>query len=196
MLDADDLYHPQKLKIQVSVMNDNPDIYLVGSGICSFGFNVNFIRIRSKGDGKIQLFHNKEPFPVAHASSLLRREHATKFQYCPELLLGQDVDFLSKYLYKKKYINLPDVLYYYSEFDSVTKKKIQKTYKFYMQKYYNSKEYRNCLLYGAKLLYSYVFYPFVNINSILMKRGNLPSNQELADYEKYGFSIVQDLEYQ
>lgn len=37
MLDADDLYHPDKLKRQVDFLINHPEISLVSSAICSFG---------------------------------------------------------------------------------------------------------------------------------------------------------------
>jgi glycosyltransferase involved in cell wall biosynthesis len=193
MLDADDLYHPEKLSLQVNVMNRNPDVYLVGSGICSFGTNVDFIRIRSKGDGNVRNFHINEEFPSSHAPSILRREHAIKFKYNPALKLGQDIDYLRRYLDGKKYINLPNVFYYYSEFDSVTKSKIRRTYKIYIKKFFAAKEYKMSVFYLLKLLYSYLIYSFMNINTILKKRGNLPLNEEFNDYKNYCVPIIINL---
>lgn len=190
MLDADDLYHREKLAVQVNTLNQHPDVYLVGSGLCSFGTKVDFIRVRSKGDGNIHAFNINEPFPSSHAPSMLRREHAVKFKYNPALKLGQDIDYLRRYLNGKKYLNLSDVFYYYSEFDSVTKSKIRKTYKIYIRKFFIAKEYKMGVLYTFKLLYSNIIYPFININSILKKRGTLPSDTELNDYKKYCSQLI------
>jgi len=194
MLDADDLYHREKLSVQVSIMNKYPDVYLVGSGLCSFGTKVNFIRIRSKGDGIIHRFRIDEQFPSSHAPSMLRREHAVKFTYNPKLKLGQDIDYLRRYLNGKKYINLPNVFYYYSEFDSVTKNKIRKTYSIYIRKFLAAKEYKMCILYILKLFYSYMIYPFININTILKNRGDCPLRNELNDYQKYCKPFILNIE--
>ena len=193
MLDADDIYHPEKLAIQVATMNQYPDVYLVGTGLCSFGCNVNFIRIRGKGDGKAHLFDIRNSFPASHAPSLLRREHAVKFSYNAALKFGQDTDYLRRYLNGKLYINLPQVLYYYSEFDSVTKKKIRSIYKLQAEYFFKTREYPSSFKYMAKLIYSHIVYPFLNINIILKKRGIEPTEQEAREFQEYCKSKIKRL---
>jgi len=185
MLDADDIYHPEKLAVQVEVMNKSSNVYLVGAGMCSFGCNADFIRIRSKGDGEVHLYNITKSFPVAHAPSMLRHEHAVKFSYNPALKFGQDIDYLRRYLDGKMYINLPRVLYYYSEFDSVTKEKIRSTYKLYVKKFFKAGEYFNSSKYTAKLIYSYVVYPFLKPNTILKKRGVEPTIEDAKEFQDY-----------
>jgi len=196
MLDADDIYHPEKLAAQVEVMNKCSDVYLVGAGMCSFGRNVDFIRIRGKGDGEVHWYNIKKSFPVAHAPSLLRREHAIKFSYNPTLKFGQDIDYLRRYLDGKLYINLPRVLYYYSEFDSVTKKKIRSTYKLYVKKFFKAGEYFNSSKYTAKLLYSYIVYPFLKLSTILKKRGVDPTVEEVKDFQEHCIPKIKRLKNQ
>lgn len=190
MLDADDIYHPEKLAVQVEVMNRHPEVYLVGAGICSFGCSVDCIRIRGKGDGEAYLFNIKNSFPATHAPSMLRREHAVKFSFNPALKFGQDIDYMRRYLDGKHYIILPRVFYYYSEFDSVTKKKIRSTYKLFAKKFFVSGEYINSIVYAAKLIYSYVVYPFLNLNTILKKRGAEPTVQEAKEFQEYCIAAI------
>lgn len=185
MLDADDLIHPDKLKLQVEAFENNPEIDLVASGICSFGDNVDFIRIRCRGDNLIKEFFIGQSFPVAHACSMLRTKKAQHFKYNTYLSLGQDIDFLRRYLDGCKYMSLDKVLYYYSEFDSVTKKKIRKAYKLYCVKFFYAREYLNSFLSLLKYIYSVLFFPFINIESLLKRRGVKPSSEELKDYNKY-----------
>lgn len=190
MLDADDLIHPDKLQIQVDLLEKYSEVYLVASGICSFGTNVDFIKIRCKGDNKIYPYSISEKFPVAHACSILRRDWAIQFKYNPELLLGQDVDYLRRYLDGKKYINLDRVLYYYSEFDSMTKKKIRGAYRLYIKKFLKAKEYRNSTEYLMKYIYATLVFPFMKIGTILKKRGIAPTALELDEYNKYCKKIL------
>jgi len=196
MLDADDIYHPEKLASQVEIMNRRSDVYLVGAGMCAFGCNVDFIRIRSKGDGEVRLYNIKKSFPVAHGPSLLRREHAVKFSYNFDLMLGADIDYLRRYLDGKLYTNLPRVLYYYSEFDSVTKKKIRSTYKLYVKKFFKAGEYFNSSMYTAKLLYSYIVYPFLKLSTILKKRGVEPTVEEVKDFQEHCIPKIKRLKNQ
>lgn len=185
MLDADDLIHPDKLQIQVGLLDKHSDVYLIASGICSFGERVDFIRIRCKGDNKINFFSINQRFPVAHACSMLRRDWALKFRYNPNLALGQDIDFLRRYLDGKKYISLDKVLYYYSEFDSVSKNKIIRAYKLYMKKFFLAGEYMNAVEYFLKYMYSLLVFPFLKIETILEKRGEAPTSLEVNEYNRY-----------
>ena len=192
MLDADDLYHPEKLSIQVKIMEDNPDIYLVSAGLCSFGITTDFIRIRGKGDGK-KRHYQEDSFFAAHGPSMLRQEHAIKFSYNMYLQLGQDIDFLRRYLKGKNYIVLSDVLYYYSEFDSVNMKKISKTYKIIIKNSFREKKY----IYGLKCLMKLMFlqfiFPFLGIKQILKSRGQKPNFKETSDFESYCLPLILDI---
>lgn len=185
MLDADDMYHPEKLSMQVKIMQDNVEVALVSSGMCSFGNSTNFISIRSKGDGNIHSYTKKNKLPVSHAPSILKRELAIKLSFNPLLKLGQDTDFLERYLDCKKYLILPNVLYYYSEYDSVSKKKILRAYKIVAKNDWNNKEYKRCVQNLLKMLYGIILFPFMSIEKILKKRGDRPSEIEIEEFEKY-----------
>jgi len=189
MLDADDFYHPSKLEIQVGHMEKNPGISLLGCALCSFGTDVDFIRIRGKGDGTIKKFHKDSKSPVTHAPSLLRLEIAKKHKYNLSLKLAQDVDFLSRYLNDTSYMVIDDVLYYYSEFDSVSVKKVLRGYyyciikslKTFKSDWKFASKYLTINL--AKLVVGGITYPFRGIDSILKSRGQEPSPDERAEFD-------------
>ena len=50
MLDADDFYAPDKLKVQVELMEQYPEVDLVSSGLCSWGTLTKELRVRGLGD--------------------------------------------------------------------------------------------------------------------------------------------------
>ena len=127
MLDADDLYRRNKIELQVKIMENNPNIILVSSAICSFGTNTDLRRRRGAEVVKIVNYHGEKP-PV-HASSMLITQRAKLFKYNSSLKSGEDADFLERYLKDGTYYLDPNILYYYSEFDSVTKQKILKSYR-------------------------------------------------------------------
>lgn len=184
MLDADDFYHPSKLERQVSTLEANPDVALVSSGMYSFGYNSQIECIRCNGNNSIIRYKKKIASPVAHAASMLRLEIAKKYQYNLKLKLAQDVDFLSKYLDGKSYIVTDDILYFYSEFDSVSITKILKGYYYSIVKSLKSfKEdpsffSRYIAINMAKLAYGIFVYPILGINNVLKKRGVTPSKSE------------------
>jgi glycosyltransferase involved in cell wall biosynthesis len=196
MLDADDFFHPLKLEKQVSTMEANPDVALVSSGMYSFGYNSNIECIRCKGNNSIINYKKGIASPVAHAASMLRLEIAKKYQYNLKLKLAQDVDFLSKYLNGRSYIVTDDVLYYYSEFDSVSITKILRGYYYSIVKSCKSfKEdppffTRYIAINLAKLAYGSSVYPFLGINKVLKKRGISPSNSEHTHFINLKYNLL------
>ncbi|MGN6397308.1 MAG: glycosyltransferase family 2 protein [Mucilaginibacter sp.] len=190
MLDADDFYHPNKLEIQVGHMEENPEISLLGCALCSFGTDVNFVRIRGKGNGTIIKFHKDSKSPVTHAPSLLRMDIAKKHKYNQSLKLAQDVDFLSRYLNGTSYMVISNVLYYYSEFDSMSVNKVLSAYYYCIIKSLKTfkSDWKFALKYLtiniAKLLVGGLTYPLRGIDSVLKSRGAEPSQQERAEFDE------------
>lgn len=183
MLDADDIYSPKKLELQVNMMNNNPQIFLVGAGMCSFGKNVDFVRIRSTGDNAIKTYSKKEYlFPVAHGPSILRTKYAKQFSYNISLRLGEDIDFLKRYLDGKQFIILPSVLYYYSEFDSASLKKTRETYIYGLYKALKEFKLRLTCKLLCKIFLGYIIYPFIGMKRLLKRRGIEPTNEQLDEF--------------
>lgn len=180
MLDAEDIYHPEKLERQVKAMREHSDIALVGCSICSFGTNC---ALTYKRPVKAGIFSFAGVFPP-HAASMLRMERAKSFHYNMLLNYAEDVDFLSRYLEGQKFLMTEDVLYYYSEIDSVTKKKLIAYYKNGIRHGLSKIIPGVSLLVknSLKLLLGSIVYPFVNIEYILKKRGVPLSEAESQDY--------------
>lgn len=188
MLDAEDLYAPKKLEMQVNTFIEHPEVCLVSTGMCSFGVNTELLRVRGATNNKITVFNgNNTP---AHATCMLIRERAIKYQFDPFMKLGQDVDFLTRYLSGGVFYELNDVLYYYSEYDSVNKKKIRRTYYLMMVNNFKKRRFKDCFLYLLKLFYSYLVFPFLTIEHILKKRGRELSERELLEFNRNCKAII------
>lgn len=188
MLDAEDLMAPNRLELQVAVLEKTPDLSLVSSAICSFGTKTDLRMVRGTMTFKIKSF-NGENCP-AHASSMLLGEIARKLQYNPLLKLGQDHDFLDRYLVGRKFAVMPEILYYYSEFDSVTKNKIRRTYLLTAKKFFYEENYLSSIKLWLKYIYSICFFPFKTIESILLKRGRPLSEEQEKCFQQECRSIV------
>lgn len=106
---------------------------------------------------------------------------------------GQDKDFLERYLKGKKYAEMPDVLYYYSEFDSVNKGKIKRTYKLNAKKFIKERKVKSSIIACLKYIYSILVFPFVSIESILLKRGRALSQEQEIAYSKECKTIVETI---
>jgi hypothetical protein len=115
---------------------------------------------------------------------MLRLDRAKKFKYDTSWILGEDIHFLSEYLEGQDYQNLPDSLYYYSEFDSVSKLKIWNGYKQLLRDHYSK---RNNKLYCKQILKMLAFLlisPFVSVEYFIKRRGISLTDEELCYFEK------------
>lgn len=183
MLDADDLYHPEKLALQVRFLEQNPEVALISSAMCSFGMSTDILRRRGATRLVICNFSGRS-VPI-HASSMMRTDRAKQFQYNPTLKLGQDVDFLRKYLKGKQFANTPEILYYYSEFDSVNIKKILRTYRFSAKAALGYRQYKLAIINIAKYLIQTIRFCFMSKTDIIKSRGTELNDKELADFNQY-----------
>lgn len=182
MLDADDLYHPEKIERQVNLMESNPEISLVCTSMISFGYNTNSMTKRGSAKDEIRTYApNEEPL---HAPSMLRAEYAKQIQYSSYLNFGEDRDFLSKYLSRYPvYMILSKAYYYYSEYDSVSKTKILKSYFNRMKYYLKQHRIKEFAITSSKYIYSLLSMPFMSNDSIIKKRGWNISDSEKNDFE-------------
>ena len=175
MLDAGDLYARNTLQVLLTKMGTYSDAVLVSANMCSFGTHTPILRKR--GATSEQVFIYNGSIRPNHASSILIADRAKKYKYNPALKLGQDQDFLARYLANAKLVLIPHVLYYYSEFDSVTKKKIRKAHLINAKQYFRSGNYILCLKRALKYVYASLIYPFFSIEKIISSRG-LPLDEE------------------
>lgn len=182
MIDADDIYSPLKLERQVFLLETHPEVQLVSSAMCSFGINTHILRKRGT-NREIIVDYNGTNVPL-HASSMLLLDRAKCFKYNLFLKLGEDADFLSRYLVGCKYFLDPYILYYYSEFDSVTKKKILDSYKGKIVIYTKDLRLRKAFVNLVKFCIQKVRFMFYTTDKILASRG-----KPLTEYEKLNFRL-------
>ena len=189
MLDAEDLVHPDKFRLQVEYLEQHSDVSLITCALCSFGIKTDMMLVRGAQKDCDVVFTGKN-HPV-HAPSLFRAEIAKKCSYNPILRLGEDQDFLEKYLsYNPKYHVFGKVMYYYSELDSVTKNKIVQSYYLYISKYYEQKNYVKSFVFLMKYIYGKIVFPFITIDKILRKRGREATVIETVEFAKYCKPII------
>lgn len=187
-LDADDFYHPEKLEKQVRLMEENPDVDLVSCANASFDSDFNLLTVRGKGVKKVQKFLLTNKLNCALRTSILRLNKAKEIKFNLRLKHAQDTDFLSRYLDGNLYMIMPEVLYYYSEFVSVTGKKIIKTYKYSLLRTLNNfKAYpffviKESFVIILKTLLTVIILPIFGSEYLLKKRGIPPSGFEVDSF--------------
>lgn len=192
-LDADDFYHPEKLFKQVEIFNKFPEIDLVSCGMGSFDQLNKLKRVRGTSAERVNrvlLYNFTGTFEAPHAASMVRVKLAKFIGYNKRLKFAQDSDFFVRYLQGKKYLTIGDLLYYYSEFESVTKSKIIKT-NFYVLKRavtyfkdYPVESIRLILITMIKLVYTILIFPFVRNDYFVKKRGTTPNTDQLNNFKE------------
>ncbi|WP_048510255.1 glycosyltransferase family 2 protein [Chryseobacterium sp. FH2] len=129
MLDADDLYYPDKLKWQYDYMELHQDIALLS---CSIGYiddKNNLLGVLETFDKEhiLTFDHYTDYKAVPHACSIIRLSEIGNITFDEKLLLGQDQDFMIRMLKKKKYAFIPKIGYLYNRTDSFSFKKYKKS---------------------------------------------------------------------
>lgn len=171
-LDAGDWCSPQKLEYQIQYLQKNPDVSLVSTGMYSYGERKNFRRVRGLGNGLPCYFNKvKGRLSIACATAMIRRDVIADYKYDSSIDYGEDIDFFSRCMNGKKYAILSEVLYYYSEFDSMSIAKLKKAYKGI---YNREKHIKNYLKY---LYYTYAA-PILGIDFIIKRRGRIPTDYQ------------------
>ena len=194
-LDADDFYHPKKLAMQVELLESHPEVDLVSCANASYDQNFKILTVRGGGSGKKRLYHFGDRLSCALRTSLTRTHLAKSIDFNKKLKQAQDTDFLQRYLNGRHYISMPEVLYYYSEFVSVTGRKILRTY------YYSLIHHSGLLKYAfianaraiivtiGKAIVTAIILPFVDVSFFLKRRGRLPVLQEVDDFNEVSFQL-------
>lgn len=189
-LDSDDLYHPKKLERQIAYFSRYPDLKYCGCGFGSLDREGALRRVRSKKSLSPRTFRFGEPFPFAPVASMLKADIAKRTQYNPSLLFGEDIDYLRRALNGCSYGAIPEVLYFYSEHESVTKKKILMTYLYELKaswRYlpnHTFYAFRSLIATSLKLIALLAAYPVASLERIIDSRGKEPSTLDIANLEQ------------
>jgi len=132
MLDADDWIYPWKIKHQVDFMESHPEIAVISTGMAIIDKRNNIIGIRGF-KSNTRLYSVLEPTgkpsppPIAFAPSMLRGAIARNFEFNLTLTITEDFDFLLRILLEHRIAIVYNVLYVYTEVESVTLNKITHT---------------------------------------------------------------------
>lgn len=111
-MDADDISLPGRISKQISFMDSNPDVGLIGSWFEDFGENITSKVVRySSKDSEIRLRHLYQTH-VSHPTAVMRtsvvKEHEIRFN--PNFVHGEDYDCWVTFSKFCKLSNYPEVL--------------------------------------------------------------------------------------
>lgn len=129
-MDADDLIHPDRLKIQLDFFEKNKEFDLVSTGMVSINDKNQIRGIRCVNDIYTDFSQVKRHYPIVHASILARKSWYLRNNYDIELPRSEDFELWCRCISNNdlKLAVLPDVLYYYREEGLVTAEKLKRSY--------------------------------------------------------------------
>lgn len=129
-MDADDLIHPDRLRIQYDFLEKNSEYDLVSSSMISINKKNQIKGFRGVFSLYTDFKEIKRNYPIVHASILVRKEWYLRNQYNLNMSRSQDFELWCRTITNND-LNMaviPDILYYYREEGMVTSDKMLRSY--------------------------------------------------------------------
>jgi glycosyltransferase involved in cell wall biosynthesis len=126
-LDADDWIYAHKFHQQINLLESEPDLALVSTGMAISNAADELLGVRNTDPdvAVIRARSRRIGMPlVAFAPSMIVADLAKATGFDPSFPIAEDVDFLLRALYGKPYAVLSELLYVYREHGSATPEKI------------------------------------------------------------------------
>ena len=129
-MDADDLIHPDRLKVQFEFLENNKDFDLVSTGVVSINDKNQVKGIRRVKEIYTNFYEVRRHYPIVHASILARKEWYLRNKYNENLPRTEDFELWCRTISNNdlKLAVLPIALYYYREEGLATAEKLKRSY--------------------------------------------------------------------
>jgi len=187
-LDADDFYHEDKLLKQVAILDVKSNITLVGCRLTSFNSVYIPISVRGSLNTEPIEYNLGDSISLCMPTAMIRLKEAKSFTYNPKLNAAEDADYFSKYLNRKKYQNIPDILLFYSITESTTYSKILEYTGFEIKRgiylFGNNNKAALKIIFTSVikwLIYAFTI-PFLGVDFFLKRRGRSVEAEEINTF--------------
>ena len=187
-LDADDFYHKDKIFEQILVLERDPKIDLVASGILVFDDAYKPINIRGVIKKDVSNFRDGNPLQIVVPTAMIRLPKALDYSYNSNLNAGEDVDYFSQYLDGGRYVNLDKVHVYYYTGTTTRQKVLSYTWNDIKRGIYliRRKPVNGIKLIGIntfKYLAYFVLIPIFGLDYFIKRRGKCYSESQADVFE-------------
>ena len=129
-MDADDIIHPNRLKLQLDFLKANAEYDLVSTGIVSIDNYNNVYGYRNVAKIVNNFEKVEKSYPIVHASILAKKRWHVRNLYDESRPRSQDYELWCRAISNQdlKIAVLPDLLYYYREEGNLSLQKIVRSY--------------------------------------------------------------------
>lgn len=194
MLDADDWYYPRKLEEQLEILESNPDLSLLGTGMAIVDPSMELLAIRAgkrnwQGESEIGgTFLQLGRPPISHATSMIRRREVTQAHFDSQFEAAEDIDFLLQVLWGRKFGELPEPLYAYEEPDATNVNEMRLALRSLQRVFWKHRKLgplrasREIAVAWCKSLIYSVAVPLGLGNRIVRRRSTQPKDKEREDF--------------
>jgi len=181
MIDADDWIYPQKLGIQVELMQSNPDVAIISTGlaVANDTNDIVGVRVEDKNSTNVVNLYSSlskpQSAPFFHPASMLQMSIAKETGYNAEYKFSEDADFLISIIMKYRFGVIPEVYYAYKEEENYSLHKmvqsIRTNHKIFskFRKDFPTAAYKKHITLGLKEV-TYRFFTAINQDDYLIKR--------------------------
>lgn len=179
-MDADDLIHPDRIKIQLEFLEKNNNFDLVSTGVVSINDKNQIRGIRCLENIYTDFSIVKRNYPIVHASVLARKSWYNRNQYDISLPRSEDFELWCRTISNNdlKIAVLPQALYYYREEGLVTYEKLLKSYEDGLQVYKKYSDNPSVkVIMGAK--FRIILTKFLNKFDLIQKMATLRNRKKM-----------------
>lgn len=196
MLDADDWVYPTKFLQQIELLESEPDVAVVSTGMAVANWQGELVGVR-RLTSHLPVLHASMTRlgapPIAFAPSMLRTVLAKQTSFNRSLRISEDFDFLLRLLLGRRYALICEALYVYREQGSTTIDKVSPALEACCQifgQYRDSYPLRSMALIVTSRLKQLVYHAAAMTglwNHVIARRSRPPEATDLQRYsEIYG----------
>lgn len=183
-MDADDIMHPERLKIQLNFLLEHDYIDLVSTGLISIDSKNKVCGFRCVNKLTTQL-SSRFKFPIVHPTVMARKEWYVRNLYSLNYPRAEDFELWCR-AYKNndlKIAILPDLLLFYREFGNITINKILLSYSdgYKIRNHYEiNSRFHNFIQYTLKKTLLHIV-GFLGLEQYLARKRNQSLSDQDAD---------------